>query len=108
MFEGKEQFKYSKISVSRKSVAFGNPVTTISNGITDIHINKNEIDNYFYRTGSDGLSTLNPDGTENNSGFPSLPYAFTRKEGIEQATEELESEIGRENLRKAIEGQDQK
>lgn len=104
----RQRIKYSKITVSRKSVDFGNPVTTISNGITDIHVSKNEIDNYFYRTSSDGLTTLNPDGTVNNSGFPSLPYAFTRKESIEQATEELESEIAREDLRKAIEGEDRK
>jgi len=82
----------SKITVTRKSVNMSNPVTTISNGKTSIHITKNDLDGYFYRTDPDGSVILNPNGTENDSRYPSLPYAFTRKEAIEEATDFLENQ----------------
>ena len=90
VFEGKEQFKYSKISVTRKSFEFSNPVTTVSDGVINIHFTKDDGDGYFYRSTVDGMTILNPDGSEKQGAFPALPYGMTRKDAIEEATEALE------------------
>ena len=90
VFEGKQEFKYSNITVTRKSYPMSNPVTTVSDGTTNIYFTKNDVDGLFYRSTVDGMIILNPDGSDNYTSFPSLPYAFTRKESIEEATETLE------------------
>ena len=90
VFEGKEEFKYSKISVTRKSFQFSNPVTTVSDGVINIHFTKDDGDGYFYRSTVDGMTILNPDGSEKQGAFPALPYGMTRKDAIEEATEVLE------------------
>ena len=90
VFEDKKEFKYSKISVTRKSFQLSNPVTTVSDGTINIHFTKDDGDGNFYRSTVDGMTILNPDGSEKKGAFPALPLAFTRREAIEEATETLE------------------
>ena len=74
-----EKELYKGVTVKAKQEA-GGRVTTVSDGKKNIHFVRDANDDNFYRSSADGMQILNPDGTVNNSGFPSLPISDNKKD----------------------------
>ena len=71
-----------------------NPVTEISDGKNTIYVSKDD-DGGWYRTTKNGLGNVQPDGKfAGESKMPPLQYAFTRKEAIDSAKEQLRNPKG--------------